>query len=279
MPKADKETGTGLSVAKTGAIEVDSKLAEQLAALGGDGFEEVTADDVGLTILSILQKNSPQCDEADEAYLETAKPGLFLNNLTQESEEELNIVPIGFRKSYIEYIPRDAGGGFVGRWDPNSPKVMSATKVGYKLMTDEGNELVETAEHYVLVVPTDEAAVPYVALLPLKSTQLRHSRRWLANMASKTMYVPDEDTLKRLPMYMQRYTLRSGVEKNKKGTWYGLTDIQFNGTVDADSALFGIVIEAVKAFSDTLASTTETYEKVQGNEDAVPTSAVTKSMA
>ena len=54
---------TELVVTEQQALTVSSALEEQLADIQADGFENVTAEDVALPILRILQSGSPQCDK------------------------------------------------------------------------------------------------------------------------------------------------------------------------------------------------------------------------
>ena len=82
---------------------------------------------------------------------------------------------------------------------------------------DNGNYIENTANHYVMVV--NEAGIPEPALIVMKSTQLKKSRKWNSMMMSTKLmgkngpYTP--------PMYSHVYRLTTQAESNDKGKWYG----------------------------------------------------------
>lgn len=238
-----------------GQLVVSSAVAEQLDNLTTDGFENVSAEDSGLTILTILQSNSPQCTKGDDKFIKGAESGQFHNSATNAVYDKLQVIPIGFNKAYVEWRPRTAGGGFVGIFSPGHPRVAQAQQVGNKLITNDGNELVETAQHFVIVLP--ENGTPFVALLPLKSTQLRHSRRWLADMQTKVIEGPKGP--QRLPMFFQVYELETGPESNSKGSWMGLTKITFKGIVPDD--LINLAKTSAESFNTVAGNAAAAYDK------------------
>lgn len=257
----------------TGGALISSALADQLASIKGDGFENVTQEDIGLAVINILQSNSPQCDKKDEQYLENVSEGQFFNTSTQEAFDTLHGIPIGFQKSYVEFVPRSAGGGFVGRHALGSPIIADSEKVGSKLITPNGNELVETHEYYFLVVP--EEGQPYPVLIPFKSTMLKHSRRWLGMMKKQFVKAPDGSTMT-VPMYFQTYVLGTGVESNKLGSWYGPTNISYQGLVPDE--LIQLAKEGYEAFGEHSAKAAAAYEKAAGAPQQEVVDAVAETM-
>lgn len=254
-----------LATVENTALQVSPLLLEQLGGLTTDGFENVTAEDMALPILSILQSISPQCDKKNKEYDPDVSEGEFYNSVTKKSTAVLDVIPIGFDKAYIEWAPRGAGGGFVARYSAGHPRISQAQSVGNKLVLDNGNELVQTAEHYVMVLPEDGSA-PFVALLPLKATQMKHSKRFINEMATKV--IPDgKGGVRRAPMPSQRYRLESGIESNNHGSWYGLVGINFEGFVQ-DENILKAAISAFNAFSDTLSKAAAGYDKAAPVQEA-----------
>ena len=180
--------------------------------------------------------------------------GEFLNSVSGKSYPELHVIPIGFSKSYIEWAPRETGGGFVSKIPPGSPRLSEAAAVGSKLVLPNGNELSETAEHMVMVVPPD-GSLPYVALLPLASTQLKHSKRFNTEMATKTITINGQ--LRRTPMFAQFYRISTAVESNNKGSWYGVGKIEFLGY--APDNFLAQAKEAANAFAKLAAKADAAY--------------------
>lgn len=240
------------------ALQVSPLLMEQLDGLQGDGFENVTAEDMALPIINVLQSISPQCDKKNKEYDPSVTEGEFYNSVSKSSVESLTVIPIGFTKAYVEWKPRASGGGFVARYSAGHPRISQAQAVGTKLVLENGNELVQTAEHYVMVIPEDGA--PFVALLPLKGTQIKHSKRFVNEMTTKVITRPDGST-KRAPMPSQTYKLTTGIESNAHGSWYGLTGIDYQGFVQ-DANILSAAIAAFNSFSNTLGKVDQSYEKV-----------------
>ena len=69
--------------ATTGA-EIEAFGVADFEADAGAGMENVTADDLQIPFLSILQSNSPQLDESEGKYIDGAKAGMILNTVTNE---------------------------------------------------------------------------------------------------------------------------------------------------------------------------------------------------
>lgn len=271
MAKAKEE----LATVNTSALQVSGLLAEQLADLQTDGFENVTAEDAALPIFTVLQSISPQCDKKNEAYDPDLSEGFFFNNVSGKDQEVLDVIPIGFSKAYIEWGQRGTpNAGYKGKHAAGSPVLSSAVAVGNKLILPNGNELSETAEHMIMVIPPDGGS-PYVALLPLSSTQLKHSKRFVSEMTNKTIEINGQ--LKRAPMFAQRYRLKTGVESNTKGSWYGLTSIEYVGFTPDE--YIQQAKTAAEAFNKYAAKAEASYEKANPTASDSVVDAVTESMA
>ena len=63
---------------------------------GGNGFENVSAKDMLIPRLTILQKMSPQIDDSDPKYIKDAKYGDFCDTGTGEIFKEMTVVPCFF---------------------------------------------------------------------------------------------------------------------------------------------------------------------------------------
>ena len=51
---------------------------------GGEGFSDVTTEDLAIPFLRILESMSPQVNERDGAYVKNAKAGMIYNNVLNE---------------------------------------------------------------------------------------------------------------------------------------------------------------------------------------------------
>ena len=121
------------------------------AADAGSGVDNLESRDLAIPYLAIIQKGSPQIDD-DQLDV---KPGDIFNTVTQESFDEILVVPCAYVRNFVEWVPRKQGGGFVNTFLPHELPPHKETEIetedgGTKkvLMTENGNHLVETANHF-----------------------------------------------------------------------------------------------------------------------------------
>ena len=97
---------------------------DELLRDSGAGVSNMGMDDVAVPYLYVLQTNSPQVNPDHDAYIDGAKAGMFFNNVSMEiydgRNEGLIVIPCAYERKYVEWVPRDSGGGFVGEHDIDS---------------------------------------------------------------------------------------------------------------------------------------------------------------
>lgn len=230
---------TQRAVVQHGEIETDVFLQDS-----GSGMQSMEKGDLMIPFLAIVQSNSPEIKKNNAKYIRDASEGDIFNTASRELYDSVDVVPCYFEKVFIEWRPRDEGGGFVARHDRHSPLIESATrnKKG-RLVLPNGNELRETAEYYVLVLGDD---VPQTAVISMCSTQLKKSRRWNTLMSSRKM-TASNGNLFTPPTYAFAYTLTTVDESNDQGDWKGW---EFNeGTQIKDMSIYRMA----KAFHEQIA--------------------------
>jgi hypothetical protein len=89
-----------------------------------------------------------------------------------------------------------------------------------------------------------EQGVPEPALITMKSTQLKKSRKW--NSMMQSVKVQGKNGLFTPPMYSQLYRLSSVAESNDKGKWYGW-EVERTGSVESAD-----IYNAAKAFAQSV---------------------------
>lgn len=123
---------------------------------GGVGFDNQTSQDLAIPFLGLLQDLSPQVKKKNDKFIEGAEPGMMFNTVTNELfPETVYIVPCFTEHVYVEWKPRDQGGGFVGTHGINEKLVVDAKSKAVKfneLFTEDGNELDETFYVYALLL-------------------------------------------------------------------------------------------------------------------------------
>ena len=215
---AEQKTSTALAIMSD--LEQDA----------GAGFDGMTQDDYALPFLRLLTSTSPEVGEVDGAL-----PGMILNSVTGElydGKKGIHVVPCVYVRQYIEWMPRGQGSGAPVHIYPATSDILSQTHRDpgdNKDYLDNGNYIENTANHYVMVI--DENGVPSPALIVMKSTQLKKSRKWNSMMQSVKM--TGKNGLFTPPMYSQIYRLTTTAESNDKGKWFGW-EIERTGPVESN---------------------------------------------
>tara|TARA_R110000787_G_scaffold35401_1_gene90967 strand:+ start:2488 stop:3264 length:777 start_codon:yes stop_codon:yes gene_type:complete len=184
----------------------------------GGGLSGLTQDDLATPRLKVLMNGSKELEEN-----ENLKPGQIFNTVTNEAydgKEGIVVIPCEYQRQFVEWEERGTGSGApVNIFDANSD-ILQKTKRSAKNKDEleNGNYIETNANHFVLLIdPKTKAATP--ALVTMKSTQLKKSRKWNSMMlqlriqGSKGAFNP--------PRYSHTYKLTVSKEKNDQGSWYG----------------------------------------------------------
>lgn len=209
-------------------------LVDMFQESAGAGFEGMTANDMSIPYLTILQSASPQCKKSDSRYVKGAEEGVIYNTLTQELATEVCVIPCVYEHVLQEWKPRSSGGGggFVGS-GPFSQARLDACRRDDKgkFILDNGNTLEDTMRYYVLVLDPVNQVINR-AIISMASTQLKIARRWNSLMASTQLknakgqaFVP--------PMYASIYLMTTVGDSNTKGSWFSWAPIRVS-MVDAE---------------------------------------------
>lgn len=205
------------SASKAVTKHSDKDLVQMMQEDAGDGFQQTRATDYAIPFLGIIQSLSPQRLKNDEKYIQGAEEGNLFNSVSNELFESAEIVPVAFKLVYLEW--KDKQGGFVGVHERDSPVVLGITpdEKG-KRWTKSGTYLEETAQYYVLILNQDTGAYDQ-AIISMKGTQLKKSRRWNSLMQKLKIAGPNGPITP--PMYGHSYIASATSESNDQGSWYG----------------------------------------------------------
>lgn len=183
----------------------------------GRGFENTTAADFSVPFLSVLQDGSPQVKENKEEYIEGAKPGMFFNTVTLElMSAPVFFIPCYTEHMYVEWKPRDSGGGFVDTHGLDSPAAKWAKancKFG-KFKTEPGNDLVETFYVYGMILPSVDA-LEGKEMLVLAFTSTKISRYKKAMSLMRTVKGAP-------PLFAFRLKLETSFHESDKGDYWNI---------------------------------------------------------
>jgi len=188
------------------------------------GFENVTSKDFKIPIVRVLASGSPEIDEDDAKYVEGAKLGSLYNISTKEAfdgKEGIWVIPVSFHRKWVEFVPRDKGGGYVDEYEPNHSIVKNSVKAEKgtnKIIKSTGNILTETGYFPCLQVK-DDGTVDQI-VITVSSSAWNFSKDWLALMRSKKVYDENGKLYPKPPAFWSHmYRIGSHTVKNKEFNW------------------------------------------------------------
>ena len=204
------------------------------------GAQNISQEDLALPFLKVLGQLSPEVNKRDGKYVEGAEPGKIINSVTSEVYDTVNIVPVFYKRQYVEWQDRgQSTGAPVAIHDPDSDIVGTTTRdKSYRDRLPNGNYLENTANHFVILLGKS----PTTALVSMKATQLKVSRKWNSMMMGIRMQ--GKNGLFTPPTYSHIYNLKTVQMSNDKGTWFGW-DVSKVGPVTDKS-----VYDTAKTFAE-----------------------------
>ena len=209
-------------------------IMAKFESLQGFGLEEAGAEDYAIPFLNVLQANSPQV-----GTVPNAAAGDFFATSTKElwgGDDGVEVVPCYYQRRFIEWKPREQGGGFVAIHAPDAPILSKTIRKGHKDVLPNGNEIQNTAQFFLLV-KTENGWQPFQ--FSLKGTQLKKARRWLTMMQGQRMEGANGPFTP--PIFAYVYTLQTVGESNDKGRWFG---VEVANTVKPATTEAGLVEQA-----------------------------------
>jgi len=236
------------AVATKQNAELSTDVLDDILEFAGEGTS-FSADEMQVPFVRALQALSPQLGKKKPEYIEGAEQGDLFNTVTGEvwkGDDGVTIIPCYQTTKYLEFVPRDQGGGFRGEIDPTDPILQRTSRVGSKEVLPTGNELVKSDQHFCLVLGEDGAFQP--AVIDMKSTQLKVSRRWKTQIAMQKIKHPKTGAMITPPLFATMWKITTVEESNDQGTWF-TPSVEKVGLVQSRD----LMLEA-KTFRDSVAA-------------------------
>ena len=204
-----KKENTELSVLDMSMFEADA----------GAGNENMGQEDLALPFLKILSGLDPILDQNEEA-----RKGDIYNTVTGQiykGKDGIKVIPCAYQRRFIEWQPRGKGNGAPlniyapGEAIPATERSPDDNKE--YVVGGEGRYIEETHQDFVMLLNEDGGAE--TALIAMKSTQLKKSRKFNSMIASTTLQGKNGSFVP--PRYSHIYELKTIQEENSKGSWHG----------------------------------------------------------
>ena len=212
--------------------EISTNLFE---ADAGQGLN-MTQEDLALPFLKVLGQLSPECNKRDAKHVEGAEPGMIINTVTSEiydGVKGIDVVPVHYKRQHIEWQDRgESQGAPVKIYDAGDDLPSTTRDKFNKDRLSNGNYLENTASHFVVILGNS----PTTALISMKATQLKVSRKWNSMMMGLKMQ--GKNGMFTPPTYSHIYKLKTVQQSNDKGTWFGW-DVSRVGPIE-DAGIYKI---------------------------------------
>jgi len=198
------------------------------------GLGNIGQQDLALPFLKILGQLSPEVNKRDGKYVEGAEPGMIFNSVSGEMYDGvkgIDVIPCFYKLEYIEWRDRGEGLGAPVSIYPSSSDILSKTSpdANYKDRLPNGNYVEKTASHFVMILGDS----PSTALISMKSTQLKISRKWNSMMSG--IKLKGQNGLFTPASFSHIYRLKTTQMSNDKGTWFGWEVSKVGPVTDSQS--------------------------------------------
>lgn len=210
------------AVATKAKTDVSTEVMDDIFQTAGDGAH-YDSSEMQIPFVRVLQALSPQLNKNKSEFIKGASAGDIFNTVTGEiwsGDVGITVIPVYQETKYLEFVPRSQGGGYKGERHASDPDLQNTTRVGIpygsKELLPNGNELVKSDQHFCLLLADDGPYQP--AIVDMKSTSLKVSRRWKTQIAMQKVKTPDGRMLTPA-LYATIWRLGVVEESNDQGSW------------------------------------------------------------
>lgn len=172
------------------------------------GADEVSFNDCIIPRIEMIQSLSPAKNKQHALYIQGADEGNMFNSVTRELYgDNIDVTFVYFMTQYLLWKDRKKGGGlaFVGNTQQEALDFKATLKDG------EDYEIVQTSQHYVLLVGINGVALENPITMALSMAK---SKAKISKQINTILKMNGGDTFSRV------YRLKSIQEQNKNGDYY-----------------------------------------------------------
>jgi len=161
---------------------VSTSVPAHVKEAAGLGNENVTSDHLQTPRVKLLQQLSNEVDPNHEDHLEGARPGDFVNTVTNKLlGRELYIINLLFKEEFVVWRKLSEGGGLKGTFPTHKEAMDFLASEELKV---EDHDIVQTQSHTLLMKdPTTGDIIKTPFLMDFASSKLRVSREWNTQIA------------------------------------------------------------------------------------------------
>ena len=207
------------AVKKTEATEMVEFDQSMFEADAGVGVSDMGQDDLALPFLKLISGLDSLLDDPD---FEGNKGDIYntVSQTVHKGSDGVRVIPCVYQRRFIQWAPRGAGSGApIAVFEPTDklpPFERDRETNKDMVIGGDGSYLEETHQHFVIILNEDGSAE--TALIAMKSTGLKKSRKWNSMMSSITMNGKNGPFTP--PRFSSVYLLKAVSEENSKGKWH-----------------------------------------------------------
>lgn len=224
MGRPKKQESQELAVVAGSNVSLEAMMADASA-----GMKNIDHEDLALPFLKIVSGLDSLLDDHEHI-----RKGDIVNTVTLDvwkPEKGVFVIPCAYERKFIRWAERGTGTGApVAVYDQESecPERVRSKEDNREYVQDGSGDYIErTAQWYVKIVDL-EKGTSQNAMIALKSTQLKKSKKWMSMIMSRELPGPNGPFTP--AMYSHVYKLSSVAEENSKGRWHGW-EISLHGVV------------------------------------------------
>lgn len=150
----------------------------------GAGNENVSARDMLVPRLKLLQDLSPETKKTKPEYIEGAEPGMIFNTVTKTLSKELFVVNLYYDHEFVLFRNRDFGGGYFGAHNTSEEAFAEAVRqAGNEENARKMFDVVESGRHTIGIIDPETGEIS-PAIMEFTSTKMRVSAQWNTDISA-----------------------------------------------------------------------------------------------
>lgn len=212
--------------------EADIGMQEYISMLPENmGLEGFTLRDLNVSIMRIIEANSQQRKKNSAQYMPEAEEGDIFDIGLKILYKSFFFLPLKHVKMWVEWIPREKGGGFVA----NHPAPLQTDS---NFMLPNGNELTETSFFLGWILHSDGSKT--FAIIPMEKTRLRDAKDF-----STLIFNEKDANGNQVPMGVRIFKVTTGSRSKPKGDYHGWEVTRTKGTIVSWAKKFNLNLREV----------------------------------
>ena len=145
----------------------------------GRGSENVTADDLAIPRIKLLQAISEEVLNGNPKQVTGASAGMLMNSMTNALYTSFFAVNLHFAKKTVAWRKRKMGGGIYDTYSTEAEAVAALTEAGEDI---KNFDISENPTHLVMLI-NEKGEPKGVALIDMPGTKIKVSKRWNSMIA------------------------------------------------------------------------------------------------